>query len=587
MSHGHEFGADPWAKPQDASLEEFANGFGAEGLLHCSIILRYCAGFFAGVLNRKLTATPKVGDSGNWIISNLRTLSMLGKHNYRRASRTPRWGGSKVVAPQLFVLVAMLLLVIFAMNEAGKPENWEWMGFEEQASTSATDDSDSSQAADEASKLASEVTEKPRFKSSPKQSPARTLGHSGEDASKSDSIELAPDLGSIRASIGNSESNQTAPGSASASEFWRSILGKMKPEQQANFLKMVRAMRHGKTLDPGIVESCVSLVTVVARNRERYHQQLFDQLTLAIEGSDEKKKLASDLFESQKVWEEKILPAFKATVKGEDFTLAQLQAVNRLQAMLDPILFDQVQDKTAIGWAGDAEAWKRIWEVVLGPAGNLIPDEPPPSFKPVTRIELMSQPKCYRGKPVSVQGWVRAARIDRLGEDSELGIPHRYILWMRPKETKQGPYCIYAHELPSGFPELSDQFQDLNENVEIEGYFFKIRTYVAADSSAANSPLIVASKLTRIAPVEHTSVNSWVPSRGLFVALLLVMPILATAIAWWAFRSTKTKPYQPGAKTAGKIDQSLRDLTSDPNVQTDREKVQALYDYDLEGHDSE
>ena len=511
---------------------------------------------------------------------------MLGKPNYRRASRSPRWGGSKAVAPQLLVLVAMLLLVIFAMNEAGKPENWEWMGFEKQAPPSAAgDDSSSSQITAESSKSISEATEELRFKSTLAQSPVGLPDQPAKD-SQNDSIELDPDLGSIRASLADAQSKQALNESVSASEFWRSIFGKMKPEQQANFLKMVRSMRHGEKLDPELSESCGSLVTVIARNRERYHQELFDQLTLAIEGSEEKKKLSSDLFESQALWDEKILPAFKATVKGEDFTLAQLQAVNRLQATLDPILFDQVQDKTAIGWTGDAEAWKRVWEMVLSRApGNLVPNHTPPNYKPVERIELMSQPKHYRGSPINVEGRVRAARIDKLDEGSELGIPHRYILWVKPKETNQGPFCIYAHELPDGFPELSDRFQDLDEHVQIDGYFFKIRTYVAADSSATTCPLIVASKLKRIAAVG--SVNNWQPSRALFIGLLLMMPILATAIAWWAFRSTKTQSYQPGAKTAGKIDQSLQDLTSDPNVQTDREKIRALYDYDFEAHDSE
>ena len=497
-----------------------------------------------------------------------------------------RWGGSRVVMPQIFVLVAMLLLVIFAMNEAGKPKNWEWMGFEKQATASVNDsgsDQSSDQVTAEAAKLASEATEELRFKSAaPAQTSVSQLAKLSEDTSQNDSIEVDLDLDSIKSSLEGTEASQATSGSASAIEFWRSILGKMKPEQQSTFLKMLRSMRHGKTLDPAIRQSCTSLVKIITRNRDRYHQALFDQLTLAIDGSEEKKKLSSDLFESQAVWDKKILPAFNATLKGEDFTLAQLQAVNRLQTTIDPILFDQVLDKTAIGWVGDAEAWKRIWEIVLGsPTETLVPEETPASFKPVTRIELMSQPKHYRGKPIKVEGWVRSARIDTIGEDSELGIPHQYILWVRPKETKQGPYCIYAHEMPADFPKLSKQFQDLNEYVEVEGYFFKVRTYVAADSSATTSPMIVASKLTRIAPVVHTSVNNWQPSRWFLIVALLLMPILAAAIAWWAFRSTQTKSYQPGAKTAGKIDQTLGDLASDPSVQTDREKIQALYDSDL------
>ena len=505
--------------------------------------------------------------------------------------------------PQVLVLVVMLLLVLFARYEAGKPENWEWMGFEEQGTATVNEsssDQGSALVADGTASSVARLTEEqrsvevPRFKSAPTGSTVSKLAQLSEVDPPNDSIDVVPDLDSIKASIetgGNVEQGQAGSGSASASEFWRSILGKMKPEQQSNFLKMLRSIRHSEPLDPEIRQSCASLVRVIGKNRDKYHQALFDRLTLATDGSEEKRKISSDLFESQSVWDKKIFPAFNATVKGEDFTLAQLQAVSRLQTTLDPILFDQVLDKTAIGWAGDSEAWKRTWEIVLGgPEGALTAEEAPPSFEPVTRIELMSQPKYYRGKPIKVKGWVRSARFDKIGENSKLGIPHQYILWVRPKETKQGPYCVYAHELPAGFPELKgDEFQDLNEHVEIEGYFFKIRTYVATDNTALNSPLIVASKLNRIAPVEHIVVNNWQPSRTFLIGALLLMPVLATAIAWWAFRSTKTKPYQPGAKTAGKIDKTLGALATDSSVQTDREKIQALYDseYDSELHDQQ
>ena len=548
-----------------------------------------------GKTKKAMKLTFLTRDSCNTIISDLRR-PRLGKH-VGNASRTQRWGASSSLVPQIVVLVAMLLLVIFAMNEAGKPENWEWMGFEKQA----TDSGDTS-AADQESpppKVASKAPEGLSFKSTAPSAPQRNgLAEAMPQNSQNGAIEVAPDLGSIKATLGAAPSIPGQSGSASASEFWRSILGKMKPEQQSNFLKMLRVMRHGETLDPEIRQPCAALVNVISKNRDRYHQALFDQLTLAIDGSEEKKQLSLDLFESQAVWEEKILPALNAALEGEDFTLAQLQAVNRLQATLDPILFGQVIDKTAIGWTGDSEAWKRIWEYVLkSPSGNLISEESSASFKPVTRIELMSQPKHYRGKPIKVEGWVRAARIAAI-ENSELGISHQYILWVRPQETKQGPYCIYAHELPAGFPELSSQLsgkkpgkngladeEDLNERVEVEGYFFKVRNYVAADSSATTCPLIVAAKMKRIAPA--ASSISWQPSRALLISLLAMMPILAAAIAWWVFRSTQTKTYQPGARTASKIDQSLGALASDPNVQTDYEKIQTLYDSDLEDRESE
>jgi len=143
-----------------------------------------------------------------------------------------------------------------------------------------------------------------------------------------------------------------------------------------------------------------------------------------------------------------------------------------------------------------------------------------------------------------------------------------------------GIYCVYTHELPEGFPELTEKFQTVNEQVSIDGYFFKLRTYVAADDVVKVGPVVLASNLTRIAPTEYLDVGNWQPSRATLIFAFLLMPLIATAIAWWVFRFSKTQPYRPGGKTSKKINQTLVDLTKDPRVQTEREKVMALYEND-------
>jgi len=527
------------------------------------------------------TDTPNSTDSVTypWRVVPIHDTSWSG-----RLRTADRFGRTKFEVPQLLVLIVMLLLVIYAMHEAGDPKNWEWMGFKDQPAQS-----DQLAAPQPESPSDASVNSQPQFKSVAK---PQTLSQrsNGQLDIRSEPIKVDADLGAISSTLKATMSQDTSdPSLEIASEFWRSIINKMKPEQQTTLMKMLLSMRHSEPLAPEIVEPCKSLVSIVSRNRDKFHQELFDQLTLTTDGTQEKKDLSTGLFDSQAIWEEKILPAFKATIQGEDFTLAQLQAIHQLQATIDPILFEQVQDDTAIGWTGDSGTWKRIWEMAAGrPEGALVIKEPTPSFKPVTRIELMSQPEFYRGQPISVEGWVRSALKSNVGANSELGISRKYTMWIRPKETKQGPYCVYAHQLPENFPELTDQFQDLNEQVKIEGYFFKIRTYVASDKqkSVLTCPVIVASKVTRVAAAEYTSVHKWQPNRSTLVIAFLLMPTLATAIAWWAFRYSQTNSYQPGKKTANKIDKALRALASDPAVQTDREKIQALYDSDLLGSDS-
>ena len=244
------------------------------------------------------------------LVLNPRVRSITDKRD-TRAVRTMRRGRS--ATPQVLVLVVMLLLVLFARYEAGKPENWEWMGFEEQGTATVNEsssDQGSALVADGTASSVARLTEEqrsvevPRFKSAPTGSTVSKLAQLSEVDPPNDSIDVVPDLDSIKASIetgGNVEEGQVGSGSASASEFWRSILGKMKPEQQSNFLKMLRSIRHSEPLDPEIRQSCASLVRVIGKNRDKYHQALFDRLTLATDGSEEKRKISSDLFESQSV----------------------------------------------------------------------------------------------------------------------------------------------------------------------------------------------------------------------------------------------------------------------------------------------
>ena len=121
-----------------------------------------------------------------------------------------------------------------------------------------------------------------------------------------------------------------------------------------------------------------------------------------------------------------------------------------------PAAWDKVQDNTAVGHVGDAGAWADAWQRVdRATLSDLTTAEE------VQRVQLMSQPNSYRGSLVKLRGWVRSARfVDRpiaaLGQaDAQYrGKVGHYEFWIRPEETNAGPYCVYALNLPAGFPEV-------------------------------------------------------------------------------------------------------------------------------------
>lgn len=465
---------------------------------------------------------------------------------------------TRAIRLRLFTLFGMLILVIVLMKEAGKPERWEWMGFENEQKIQLDSKRPDSQQDDG-------FDAEPVDLESPLEldTPLRVGGNSAV-------LNAEPPLDSLVAAIPNGASDGSYPSAGVA--FWGPLFRKMSANQQQTLLLLLKSMRQGSPVPKDRQEMVAGIVDILQRKRQEFHQQLFDQLAIAPNGSTEKTKLANDLYESQDTWDKKIFPAMSAAARREEITISQQQAIVRLQRIIDPLLLQQVQDRTSIGWTGDSGAWKRLWEKTLF--------ENPPKFDPVTRIQLISQPDVYRGKPVSVEGWVRSARRETLSADSEIGIPNYYILWVRPKESKLGPYCVYSKSLPAGFPQVSDQFTDVNQHVRIDGYFFKVRTYVAGDSTVSNSPVIIARSLVPIEAVSFTSVNRWQPSRTTLFALLALIPVVATGLAWWAFRTSETARYVPGGKTEQRINTSLEELVGDPRVQTDREKIMSLYETD-------
>ncbi|MFK7768920.1 MAG: hypothetical protein AB8B55_16990 [Mariniblastus sp.] len=490
---------------------------------------------------------------------------------------------SRAIRYRLLMLFGSLLLVVVAMKEAGKPSNWEWMNFQTPQTASETGDSSNSSI-----ELVADAEREPSFVARQQSNKNKSTPNNSNPESNQPSAKNESDAKSVNFSINEKltfasvQSNVDYP--AAATTFWNSILQKLSTKQQQDFLRLLKSMRTGQQLARPDGDSYSTLVKVIASQREKFHQDLFDRVTLLGEGSPTKKLKSDELYESTELWEKSILPALTAAAVGDDFTISQQQSIKRLQLAIDPIVFSQVADQTSIGWAGDSQTWKRLWEKAeTGTADS----------ETVDRIALMSQPEFYRGKPVKIQGWIRSIRRKNVSPKSELEFPHYYEMWVRPAETKLGTYCVYSTKLPKASSVLQQKFNfgenknsntteffEVNENVTIEGYFFKIRTYVAADSTVRSCPVVLGSSFDTIAPIEFASVERWQPTRTTLVMLLALIPIIATGIACWVYFGSRTKQYTYGKQRQKTINKTLSSLATDPNVQTDREKIMALYEPD-------
>lgn len=260
-------------------------------------------------------------------------------------------------------------------------------------------------------------------------------------------------------------------------------------------------------------------------------------------------------------------------------------AVEKREAL--PVAWKSVTDGTAVGHVGDSEAWSDAWRMVNEATLSVLK-----TAEPVQRIQLMSQPKSYRRSWVQFEGWVRSARfVDRpiaaLGQsaDDYQGQVGHYEFWIRPEETNAGPYCVYALNLPAGFPKVGQAHQELNEKVRVVACFFKNRSYVAADKKPNFCPLLLATSFTRLndfgaaASGEASSDEVWVPGVGAMIGIAIAFALLAAGLAWLAKRTVQSPRYQHGTQMTERIRDGLDQLTDDPRVATEQENVMQLHRY--------
>ncbi len=482
---------------------------------------------------------------------------------------------SRAVKLRLMMLFGMLILVVILMKEAGKPENWKWMGFDQQpvAQTKGADANSKGTSPHDVKTDSASVADNSVAEPAGERSLKNEAALAGSSAGNSSATPSAQHASSI--------AGQANDYPSAARKFWVGLIPRFSAQQRRDLFRLIKGLRN-MPFDPQLelssdpkIADYQELVDLIAARRNKFHSEMFDQLAVLPDGNEGKEKLAREFFDSQQVWGKKIFPAFKSVLAGRDFSISQLKRIEQLQLVLDPIMLDQVKDRTSIGWEGDSTAWFRLWERVR--KQEL---EPP---IPVTHLQLLSQSGFYRGKAVEVSGWVRSARRKDL-QDSELGVSHYYEMWVRPADTNLAPYNIYSLELPDEFPELTDQFQKTNVRIKAAGAFLKVRTYIDGAVEVAESPVILAKNFESFNDSSPFAVSAWKPSRTTVFVLLILIPLVATAIAWLAHRGTQTQPYRPGAKTAKKIDNTLTQLTNDPDVKTDRERVLELYQADADDH---
>lgn len=157
---------------------------------------------------------------------------------------------------------------------------------------------------------------------------------------------------------------------------------------------------------------------------------------------------------------------------------------------IPPTLLAQVRDDRAIPTAlvDDLEV-EAYWQTILA-AASTGPEAFARANQPqLTRADLMNQPVRNRGKVVQVKGrLVRLRRLEPSIMASQAGIPVIYEGWVITEAYGANPTCVLVVDLLPGLMPAETMDQD----VRVEGYFFKRYRYQSAGPGPDGSPYRLA-----------------------------------------------------------------------------------------------
>ncbi len=457
---------------------------------------------------------------------------------------------------RVLLLVGLLVFVLYGMNEASKPQNWDWMGFEDSVELrSGSDTADSN--------------------------PSSIQRPSHDSQSNPSSFQASKPL---QAESESEQADQLAEAwpqlnlaSASRQEFWRRTFRRLDRKSRIEFYEFVQSTANESDVAEELLTTHRELFKVIERFRNSYHGNL---LKLMIEAGDRPElgqpsagemSWSELLLSLQQAWQYEISPAIKKTLDQKTLEPQESAALSWLRDQLKAIAMQHIKDGTADVRDLELPAWSELTRQLQATTADELAND---SLGEVDMTQLLGQTSFYRGKVVSIAGTL--LRLKKIVLANPIaGNSHIYELWIAPKNRSVFPYCVYAMDVPAEFHDVGTSTVELNRRIRVDGLLFKRRFYAASDGSAAECPLILA-KVPDIDPppvaVESASFElSW----PMISLLVVAATLIALATARFAFGPSIRRARLPGTVDE-KVNQNLTGLTTDPDVTTVDERLEKL-----------
>ena len=468
-------------------------------------------------------------------------------------------------------LMVLLLAVIFAMKEAGKPERWMWMGFDkvDQAPKEGDFLVDASSAAGSQGEMDWAIA---KSASGPSVGLVEAEGGDGDESA-----------------IGLSDSEFRQPtGSKLDREFWQPAYKRLSGEKQLQLFGLLRKVVRSDFAAPADAD-----VAPLKKIIQRLTKEQSDFQTLALgeiallSDAAEKKQKTETLFEFDKRWQTEVIPTLSAAVAGTDYTFAGQIEIRKVVQVLRPLFLDSVEDLAGMGTRGDLPGWMTVWDEAV--AGLPLASGRSTAAGEVSFLQLSGQPDNYRGKQVFIEGQTRTCRKKVL-KQTRLPVDHYYEVWVEPLDADgDGLFCVYAAEIPDSFPvdlveQESGKFHEVDVPVSLTGRFFKVRSYRDRSAGVSHSPVVIARQIDTAGAMlaaDAPGARS-IPGKTYLALWFAGIVAAATGLAIVVFRTSRTHSRQLGQSSAKRMHRSLELLEQDSSIKSPAQRVAELAEGDTE-----
>jgi hypothetical protein len=366
--------------------------------------------------------------------------------------------------------------------------------------------------------------------------------------------------------------------------LWIAILKKLTPAEQHTLVDTLHRARNGEHGNDQQQTRWWELYQKIDLLYQKYEQQLMLSIhsTTTALTPEQKTRAQAVLSQLRTRWTQSLRKAFLdilETTPDEQVRTANQTEYQFIQHLLDQIGLSRIDDHTVFR-NSDNLAWFRMLETLR----TATTDRLQASVLVTPNIlELSKQQDTFRGTLISMRGEVRKAyRVQ--APTNQLAIRQYYVLVIRPSGGGTTPLIVYCLQPPRGFPSLPDKdidrsTADMNDVVQVTGYFFKSWAHAGPQGQMFSSPLMLANSFQWLPHERMVATTTAKPASQLPVWAIFAIPlILAVGFTGGVYLMSRWKGQTATNTSQTDISQHLAGLSDDEVAPPTREALQQLAD---------